>query len=84
MDPNQQELFNVVVKYIREGKYVELVVAVLILYLPFFLAMVRGWFNRREVRRLYKSQLEGKDREIERLVTMVKELHNLNLKTKRK
>jgi hypothetical protein len=84
MDPTQQELFKVVVKYIHEGKYIELFVALLILYLPFFLAMVRGWFNRREVRKLYKMQLDAKDQEIERLATMVKELHNLNLRTKRK
>jgi hypothetical protein len=35
MNPNQQELFRVVLRYIDAGRYIELAIYVLILYLPF-------------------------------------------------
>ncbi len=84
MEPSQQELFRVVVQYVHEGKYPELIVALLILYLPFVPACWRGWRNRKEVRTLYKERLADKDKEIERQALRIKELENASLRTRRK
>ena len=84
MEPSQQELFRVVVQYVHEGKYADLIVALLIVYLPFVPAFWKGWQNRKEVRTLYKERLADKDREIERLAVRIKELENASLRTRRK
>jgi len=84
MDPSQQELFRIVVQYVHEGKYVELIVALLILYLPFAPALWLSWRSRKEVRNLYKERLNDKDREIERQALRIKELENASLKARRK
>ena len=84
MDPTQQELFRVVVNYVHEGKYLELIVALLIVYLPFVPAAWKGWRNRKEVKALYKERLADKDKEIERQALRIKELENASLRTRRK
>jgi hypothetical protein len=84
METGQQELFRVVVQDIHEGKYVELIVALLILYLPFVPAIWKSWRNQKEVRTLYKERLADKDKEIERQALRIKELENASLKTRRK
>jgi hypothetical protein len=61
MEPSQQELFRIVVQYVHDGKYVELIVALLILYLPFVPAFWISWRNRKEVRTLYKERLADKE-----------------------
>jgi hypothetical protein len=84
MDPGQQELFRVIVQYVHEGRYFELIVALLIVYLPFAPAAWKTWRNRKEVRRLYIERLADKDKEIERQALRIKELENASLRIRRK
>jgi len=84
MDPTQEELFRVVVKYVHEGKYLELIVALLIIYLPFVPTAFKTWRNRKQVDTLYKERLADKDKEIERQALRIKELENVLLRTRRK
>ena len=84
MDTSQQELIRVILRYISDGRYPELIVFLLIVYLPFAPTFYKEWRNRREVKQLYKDRLADKDKEIERLAERVKELENLLLKTRRK
>jgi hypothetical protein len=85
MDPTQQaELSRVIPQYIHDGRYLELLSFLAVLYLPFIPAFWKEWRNRREVKQLYKDRLSDKDKEIERLAQRIKDLENASLKTVRR
>ena len=84
-DPvQQQKLVEVLLQYIRDGKYLELVIFWALVYLPLGPSVWRNWRNRREVKALYKAQLADKDAEIKRQAERIKDLENASLKTRRK
>lgn len=84
MDPSKQELLRVILQYVQDGRYLELGIFLLVVYLPFGPAFYKEWRNRRDVRRLYEARLGDKGDEIERLAERIKELENALLKTKRR
>jgi hypothetical protein len=84
MDPNQQELYRVIIDYLQNGRYIDLAVYLLIVYLPFVPVFIHSFFKNRKIEKLYKERLADKDAEIERQATRIKEIENLTLKTKRK
>jgi hypothetical protein len=85
MDSSQQaELSRVIPQYLHDGRYVELLSFLAVLYLPFVPAFWKEWRNRREVKQLYKDRLSDKDKEIERLAQRIKDLENASLKTVRR
>lgn len=85
MDPSQQaELTRVIVEYVRDGRYTELLTFLAIVYLPFVPAFWKEWRTRREVKSLYEARLGDKDVEIHRQAERIKELENAVLKTKRR
>lgn len=85
MDPTQQaQLSRVIIEYVRDGRYAELLAFLAIAYLPFVPAWWKEWRARREMKRLYTERLGDKDVEIGRLADRVKELENAVLKAKRK
>jgi len=84
MDPSKQELTRVILEYVRDGRYPELIAFLSILYLPFIPAFWKEWRARREVKQLYNGRLSDKDAEISRLAERIKELENALLKTRRK
>jgi hypothetical protein len=84
MNPNQQELFRVVLRYIDAGRYIELAIYLLILYLPFAPVVIHWIRTDRKISRLYNERLADKDREIERQALRIKDLENALLKTRRR
>jgi hypothetical protein len=84
MDANQKELFDAIWSMIEAGKYLQLALYLLILYLPLVVAWIVGSRKDSKLERVYKERLSDKDKEIERLAARVKALENVSLKTKRK
>jgi hypothetical protein len=84
MEPSKQELLRVILQYVHDGKYPELLGFLGFIYLPFAPAFYKEWRNRREVRKLHEARLGDKDAEIKRLADRIKDLENSQLKTTRR
>ena len=83
MDPNQQDLFDVIWKMVETKQYPKLALYLTIIWAPAIWAWVMEWRKGRAEKRLYEARISDKDAEIKRLAAVVKDFQNKVLKTKR-
>ena len=83
MEPSKLELLKLILKYFDDGKYVQIVIALGIINLPWFIGFIGEWRAKRKIESLYKVLVSNKDDEIERQAKRIKDLENQTLKKKR-
>lgn len=83
VDPEKLGLLKFVLSLLENSKWQELAVTLLFLYAPGFAAWFVSLFKKDKTTKAYQQLVDGKDAEITRLASQVKELQNAIIKRKR-
>ncbi len=78
-----ENLIDLLLKESNEHRYLNVGIILAVIIVPVLCAWISKWLTNRKIERLYKSRLQDKDEEVQRLVMHNKRLENALLKTKR-